>query len=223
MHRAGSGPIWRTRSSTRGWIWRRSTAVLLDEFPRLALVRCVAHHRRQELDEARTLFQATKPKLDDLARRRDADVSALVLDRLFTEDTLTGAHSQSATIDALAIELEQNRERTIKQRTLRGLIELRGSWGDRARAGCCTRCVGRSVFGPNSTSGRSGGWAAPSARPPGSPRRRCMLRLLRRPATPRRLLLATPCPRRRCGEAATPAPAPRRGKSPHRRRPAAAA
>ena len=72
------------------------TPMLLDDFPRLALIRCVARRLRLQFEEARTLFQATKPKLDDLARRRDADVPALLIDCLFTEVTLVGAHSRLA-------------------------------------------------------------------------------------------------------------------------------
>ena len=69
---------------------------LLDEFPRLALIRCVARRLRLQFEEARALFKTTKPKLDDLVRGGGADVPALLIDLLFTEVTLAGAHSRSA-------------------------------------------------------------------------------------------------------------------------------
>ena len=73
------------------------TPVLLEEFPRLALIRCVARHVRLEFDEARELFQSVGPRLDDRARSlSDTDRAALLIDRLFTETTLAAAHTRSA-------------------------------------------------------------------------------------------------------------------------------
>ena len=74
------------------------TPVLLEEFPRLALIRCVARRLRLEFDEARALFQATERKLDEIARSGSSPVAVLI-DRLFTGVTLVGAHARSASDD----------------------------------------------------------------------------------------------------------------------------
>ena len=71
------------------------TPVLLEEFPRLALIRCVAQRLRLEFDEARALFQATERKLDEVAPRGGSSPAVLV-DRLFTGVTLAGAHARGA-------------------------------------------------------------------------------------------------------------------------------
>ena len=72
------------------------TPALLEEFPRLALIRCVARRLRLQFDEARELYRATKPKLDDVARRRgEGYLPAMLIDRLFTEVSLVGAHFRS--------------------------------------------------------------------------------------------------------------------------------
>ena len=79
------------------------TPVLLEEFPRLALIRCVARRLRLEVDEARELFRTTTRRLDDRARSRsDRDDWALLIDRLFTESTLAAAHPRSASTDQRA-------------------------------------------------------------------------------------------------------------------------
>ena len=52
------------------------TPVLSEQFPRLAVIRCVARRLRLEFDEARTLFQATKPKLGPGASRCTAPPAA---------------------------------------------------------------------------------------------------------------------------------------------------
>ena len=73
------------------------TPVLQEEFPRLALIRCVARHIGLEFDEARELFRTTGPRLDDQARSLgETDRAALLIDRLFTEVTLAATHSRSA-------------------------------------------------------------------------------------------------------------------------------
>ena len=72
------------------------TPALLEGFPRLALIRCVARRLRLQFDEARALYRTTKPKLDDMARRRGEDyLPAMLIDRLFTEVSLVGAHYRS--------------------------------------------------------------------------------------------------------------------------------
>ena len=79
------------------------TPVLLEEFPRLALIRCVARHIGLEFDEARDLFRTTGPRLDNQARSLgETDRAALLIDRLFTEVTLAAAHSRSASDDLTA-------------------------------------------------------------------------------------------------------------------------
>ena len=70
--------------------------VLLDEFPRLALIRCVARRLRLQFEEARALFKTTRPKLDDLVRGGGADVPALLIDPLVHGSHAGGAHSRSA-------------------------------------------------------------------------------------------------------------------------------
>ena len=76
------------------------TPVLLEEFPRLALIRCVARYIGLDLDEARQLFRTTEQKLDDQTHDLgDRDRAALFVDRLFTEVTLAGSHSWSASED----------------------------------------------------------------------------------------------------------------------------
>ena len=71
------------------------TPVLMEEFPRLALIRCVARRLRLEFEEARALFQTTEPKLDEIARRGGSSLGVLI-DRLFTGVVLVGAHARSA-------------------------------------------------------------------------------------------------------------------------------
>ena len=72
------------------------TPALLEEFPRLALIRCVARRLRLQFDEARALYRTTEPKLDDMARRRgEGYLPAMLIDRLFTRVSLVGAHSRS--------------------------------------------------------------------------------------------------------------------------------
>ncbi len=72
------------------------TPALLEEFPRLALIRCVARRLRLQFDEARALYQTTKPKLEDMARRRgEGYLPAMLIDRLFTQVSLVGAHFRS--------------------------------------------------------------------------------------------------------------------------------
>ncbi len=72
------------------------TPALLEEFPRLALIRCVARRLRLQFDEARALYQTTKPKLEDMARRRgEGYLAAMLIDRLFTQVSLVGAHFRS--------------------------------------------------------------------------------------------------------------------------------
>ncbi len=77
------------------------TPVLLEEFPRLALIRCVARRLRLEFDEARALLQATERKLDEIARTGGSS-PAVLIDRLFTGVTLAGAHARSASDDLKA-------------------------------------------------------------------------------------------------------------------------
>ena len=72
------------------------TPALLEEYPRLALIRCVACYIRREFTEAHELLRTITPRLDDLARRSDLDASTLLLDRLCTEVALAGAHARLA-------------------------------------------------------------------------------------------------------------------------------
>jgi len=56
----------------------------------------VARRLRLQFNEARALYQTTKPKLDEMARRRgEGYLPAMLIDRLFTEVSLVGAHFRS--------------------------------------------------------------------------------------------------------------------------------
>ena len=72
------------------------TPALLEKFPRLALIRCVARRLRLQFDEARALYAAIQPKLHHMARRRgEGYLPAMLIDRLFTEVSLVGTHFRS--------------------------------------------------------------------------------------------------------------------------------
>ena len=82
------------------------TPELMEDFPRLALIRCVARRLRLQFDEAGALYRATRPRLDAMARRRgEGYLPAMLIDRLFTEVSLVGAHFRSKS-DGVRAEIE---------------------------------------------------------------------------------------------------------------------
>ena len=107
MERVGIFRMWlRDRMTCLAAADRFLTPALLEEFPRLALIRCVARRLRLQFDEARALYRTTKPRLDDMAGRRGEEyLPAMLIDRLFTEVSLVGAHFR-ADRDANRAEIE---------------------------------------------------------------------------------------------------------------------
>ncbi len=109
MERVGVFQIWLREGMTcLAAADRFLTPALLEEFPRLALIRCVTLYFGQEFVGARELFQTVTPKLDRAARRPDVDASALLLDRVCTNVALTG--SQARLVDDSLLQALRNAE-----------------------------------------------------------------------------------------------------------------